>query len=82
MNLRNICFVRHAKSSWDHPGLTDINRPLNKRGERDGPFMANKMKELGIVADLILTSPAVRARTTAGFFKDEFDLEDQQFHVG
>ncbi len=81
MELRNICFVRHAKSSWDHPELADIERPLNKRGLRDAPFMAKKMSELHVVPDLIVTSPAVRAMSTARFFADQFRLPDADFMV-
>lgn len=79
MELRNICFIRHAKSSWDHPHLSDIERPLNHRGLTDAPFMAKKMRELHIVPDLIVTSPANRAQTTARFFADEFNLPDSAF---
>jgi phosphohistidine phosphatase len=81
MELRNICFIRHAKSSWDSPHLSDIERPLNHRGLFDAPFMAKKMKELHIVPDLIVTSPANRAQTTARYFADEFDLPDRDFMI-
>ena len=81
MELRNICFVRHAKSSWDNPGLSDIERPLNSRGLRDAPFMARKMKELHVVPDLIVTSPAQRALSTARFFADEFNMPDAEFMI-
>lgn len=81
IDLRNICFVRHAKSSWDNPQLQDIERPLSKRGERDAPFMATKMVELQITPDLIITSPAIRARTTARIFADAADIESSHFIV-
>ena len=81
IDLRNICFVRHAKSSWDEPHLADIERPLNKRGERDAPFMATKMVELQITPDLIVTSPAIRARTTARIFADAAELHSKNFII-
>jgi phosphohistidine phosphatase len=81
IDLRNICFVRHAKSSWEDPGLEDRHRPLSKRGERDAPYMANKMMELQIQPELIITSPAVRARTTARIFADAANLEPRHFVV-
>jgi phosphohistidine phosphatase len=81
IDLRNICFVRHAKSSWVHPQLEDIERPLSKRGERDAPYMASKMVELQITPDLIITSPAIRARTTARIFADAANLDSSRFIV-
>ena len=42
--MKRAIFVRHAKSSWKFPELSDIKRPLNKRGMRDGPLMARKMR--------------------------------------
>jgi phosphohistidine phosphatase len=57
--------VRHAKSSWDSALLTDFDRPLNERGERDAPRMGKRLKERSLVADLFLSSPAKRALTTA-----------------
>ena len=45
--MKKITLIRHAKSSWDHPGLADHNRPLNKRGRRDASFMAQLMASRG-----------------------------------
>lgn len=81
MEVKDVCLVRHAKSSWDHPGLDDFDRPLDKRGMNDAPGMARKMRELHLIPDFIITSGAMRARTTAEFFKKEFDLPDAQFVV-
>jgi phosphohistidine phosphatase len=63
--LKTILILRHAKSSWSNPGLADIDRPLNKRGKRDAPRMGALINEHDIVPDLILSSPARRARKTA-----------------
>ena len=81
MEVREVCFVRHAKSSWDHPGVRDFDRPLEDRGNKDAPMMAHKMKKLGLVPDLIVTSGAKRARKTAEYFQKEFGLPDHQFQV-
>ena len=62
---KKICLVRHAKSSWKHVHLADFDRPLNKRGLRDAPYMGKLMKKQGIKPDLISTSPALRAYETA-----------------
>lgn len=56
--------MRHAKSSWNYPGLKDFERPLNKRGKRDAPRMGQYLKELQLVPDQIFSSPAARAKAT------------------
>lgn len=63
--MKSLTIVRHAKSSWKDRGLTDRERPLNKRGERDAPEMGRRIKEYGIRPSLIISSPATRAWTTA-----------------
>jgi len=76
--MLKLGFVRHAKSSWTSPQLTDHDRPLNKRGERDAPNMAVKVKELFGAPDILISSTANRALTTALFFKKEMRLSDSQ----
>ncbi len=63
-----LVLVRHAKSDWDHPGLPDHDRPLNARGERDAPAMASRLASAAVRPARILSSTALRARTTAGAF--------------
>jgi len=63
--MKILYLVRHAKSSWKHPELSDIERPLNKRGKRDAPFIGNQLKEKGVKPDILISSSAVRARKTA-----------------
>lgn len=63
--MKKLFLVRHAKSSWKFPELEDFDRPLNKRGKRDAPFMGKLLKEKKIKPDLLLSSPAVRAYVTA-----------------
>ena len=60
-----LLVLRHAKSSWKDPDLTDHDRPLNKRGRRDAPRMGRLLKELQLVPDRMLCSTANRACTTA-----------------
>jgi phosphohistidine phosphatase len=79
--LRNVCFVRHAKSSWADASIPDIHRPLNKRGLNDAPMMAKKLQELNIIPEVIVTSPARRARDTAKYFRDAFNLAKKRFIV-
>ena len=63
--MKTLVLVRHAKSSWKNPDLTDRERPLNDRGKRDAPFMGKLLGEKGVTPDLIITSPANRAMSTA-----------------
>jgi phosphohistidine phosphatase len=63
--VKTLFLVRHAKSSRDDPTLPDEKRPLNDRGLRDAPKMGERLAEKGAIPDLILSSPAVRALTTA-----------------
>jgi len=65
MSIKTLYIARHAKSSWKDMSLSDFERPLNKRGKRDAPFMASLLKEKGIHPELILSSPAKRAKKTA-----------------
>jgi|SRR5687768_8194651 len=81
MEVKDVCFVRHAKSNWDHPGLKDFDRPLDARGLRDAPMMAAEMHKLGLAPDLIITSGAKRAKSTAEFFKKEFKVPDNKFLI-
>ncbi len=63
--MKTLTLVRHAKSSWQDKSLSDRDRPLNKRGERDVPIMGKRIVEAGIRPSLIACSPALRAWTTA-----------------
>ncbi len=84
--MKTIYLIRHAKSSWSENGMGDFERPLNKRGKRDVPFMAKRVKEFGVKPDLILSSPAKRAKTTAqsiaktiGYDEDKISFEDSLY---
>lgn len=72
--MRTLYLVRHAKSSWGQPGLRDFDRPLNERGQKDAPRMAQMLVKQGIKPDLIISSPAKRALTTALFFAEAFNI--------
>lgn len=62
--MKTLYLLRHAKSSWAEPGLADFDRPLNARGERAAELIGTYIKEQKESFDLILSSPAVRARET------------------
>lgn len=63
--MKQLLLIRHGKSDWDYPGLSDHDRPLNDRGRRDCPRMAEALRSRGIEPGAIVTSTAVRAATTA-----------------
>ncbi len=74
--MKTLYFVRHAKSSWKDLSLDDIDRPLNKRGRKDAPRMGAYLKSKGVVPDLMLSSPAKRAYTTAKLVAAELGYDE------
>ena len=62
--MKQIILMRHAKSDWSDKELTDHQRILNARGNRDAPLMAKRIKEFGVLPDLMLVSDATRTRET------------------
>ena len=73
--MKNVFFIRHAKSSWADMSLSDFDRPLNKRGLRDAPFMASLLLTKTSKIDCIVSSTANRAFTTATYFAKKFDIQ-------
>ena len=61
--MKTLHLLRHAKSSWDDPGLADYERGLNKRGRRDAPRMG-RVLSAQLPAMAMQVSPALRARLT------------------
>ena len=66
--MRTLYVVRHAKSSWSDPGMDDFDRPLNERGLHDAHMMAERFDDRLEAVDLLMSSPASRAITTANAF--------------
>ncbi|MBE9605868.1 histidine phosphatase family protein [Acetobacteraceae bacterium H6797] len=62
--MRQLLLLRHAKSSWDDPLLSDHARPLNARGRRAASAMAEAMRDLGMSPDIVLVSSARRTLQT------------------
>ena len=86
--MKTLTLLRHAKSSWKDASLQDRERPLNRRGQRDAPIMAERIKQAGIRPSLILSSPAVRAWTTGksiaheiGYPMEFLQREDRLYHA-
>ena len=63
--MKTLLIMRHAKSSWNYPELSDYDRPLNARGKRDAPRLGKHLRQEGLIPDRIFTSSAKRARKTA-----------------
>ena len=72
---KTLYLVRHAKSSWKEAFLDDKDRPLNKRGRRSAPEMGNRMVAQGHQPDLIISSPANRAYTTAQMIAEQLGYD-------
>ena len=72
--MKSVLIVRHAKSSWDDPALSDFDRPLNERGKLDAPMMAKRLLERKVSIDAFISSPAKRAKKTATIFAREYGL--------
>ncbi len=87
--MKNVYFVRHAKSSWADMNLKDHDRPLNSRGKKDAPRMAARLRKEGVKVDGLLVSSAKRTRQTAEVFaeayglgKDQVIKEKKLYHAG
>jgi phosphohistidine phosphatase len=62
--MKILLLLRHAKSSWKDGNLKDFDRPLNGRGRKAAQAIGRYIGKQGLVPDLVLSSPAVRARET------------------
>src|ERR1043166_7418135 len=69
--MKTLLLVRHAKSNKDHPGLADRDRPLADRGRKEAPKMGKRLAKRGVKPDVLVSSPALRALTTAQLMADE-----------
>jgi len=72
--MKTLLLARHAKSDWDVAGLRDHDRPLNARGRRDAPAMAQRLVDEGLEVQRIVSSTATRALSTAGSYASSFGL--------
>ncbi|MEX0320694.1 MAG: histidine phosphatase family protein [Puniceicoccaceae bacterium] len=62
--MKTVHLIRHAKSSWDHPGLSDVDRPLNDRGIRACKIMAQPIWDAGCRFENVFCSRARRTQLT------------------
>lgn len=68
--MKTLMVLRHAKSSWDHPDLGDFDRPLNSRGRKNAPLVGREMRARGYHPEIVVASPAARAKATAELVLD------------
>lgn len=87
--MKTLFLLRHAKSSWDEPELRDFERPLAERGINDIKKMGIRFREQGREVQCVISSPAVRAKTTAmlfareiGFPRDEIVANPELYFAG
>jgi len=73
--MKKLLLVRHAKSDWENSELKDFDRPLNKRGQKNAPEMAGRLLKAGLIPEILITSPALRALTTAECFAEVLGIE-------
>lgn len=73
--MKKLFLIRHAKSSWDEPNLSDHERPLSERGKKDAPLMSSILKVKNILPDFIICSTANRAAETANIFAQTLDFK-------
>jgi phosphohistidine phosphatase len=79
--MKTVLVLRHAKSSWKERGLSDHNRPLNKRGLNDAPIMGQLIYEEALVPQVILSSTARRARNTADLVAEACSFEGEVTYI-
>lgn len=72
--MKTLYLLRHAKSSWKDPELQDFDRPLNERGREATPLVGRFIRKSKLRVDLLLSSPAARARQTADLVKESAGL--------
>ncbi|MBD0325317.1 MAG: histidine phosphatase family protein [Pyrinomonadaceae bacterium] len=73
--MKTLFLLRHAKSSWQDASLPDFERPLNKRGRRAAPLIGKFMRREKLRPQLILCSPAERARQTIALVEEAAALK-------
>lgn len=78
--MKTLYMVRHAKSSWEHD-VIDHKRPLKKRGDNDAILVSNYVSKEVKKPKKIISSDAVRALTTAQYFKKAFNIADENFEM-
>lgn len=77
--MKTLTLIRHAKATWEKSDWQDFERPLNERGYNDAALLASKLTGYFIEPDVIISSPAVRAFTTAEIFIEKVPFKNSKF---
>jgi len=72
--MKQLHIARHGKSSWDYEDISDIDRPLSDRGINNSYMMAKRLLDKEVIPDLLISSPATRALSTAVIFMRAMNL--------
>lgn len=75
--MKTLLIMRHAKSSWSNPSLSDHERPLKERGRRDAPMMGRLIRSQELTPGVIISSSAERALMTADAVADACSYEGE-----
>jgi len=73
--MKKLFIIRHAKSDWGNEDLDDFDRPLNEKGIKDCAIIGQYLKQKNEKIDIILSSPALRAYTTAKLLAKELNFD-------
>ena len=74
---KQLILIRHGKSDWAENGISDFDRPLNHRGHKNAPEMAERISRKNLIPQFIVSSPAKRALTTARHFAEVWQIPEQ-----
>ncbi len=78
--MKTVYLIRHAKSDWNSSYLTDFRRTLNNRGKKDAPLMGKKLNSLNAFPELVLSSPAERAKQTITAICKEINYPEENIY--
>ena len=73
--MKTLFLLRHAKSSWNDQNLQDFDRPLNARGRKAAELIGTFIKKQKVSPDLVISSPAVRARETIEIIREDREAD-------
>ena len=80
--MKKLIVVRHSKSSWKDSSILDFDRPLNKRGKRDGEKMSKFLSQFIKSIDLLLSSSSYRTKLTSKYYQDSLIIKNSIFTDG
>ncbi|MCL6523506.1 MAG: histidine phosphatase family protein [Thermoflavifilum sp.] len=80
--MKTLLLIRYAKADWPNgeppPQASDRDRPLTTKGESDARQMAKRVQQLKAVPELLISSPVLRAATTARIMADEWQYPEDR----